>query len=203
MEYLKFTLTLLFELIRTNIFKTIYLIIAIISFNLAGTFPDTIDKYKVVHEAKVNNVYIYVCETTTDGKVDYENIWQEGKPLKVKNGVLSLKSYSGANILFWFIFAITSILIIIGTFSSEEEINWEFRDAFEESFSTLIYCELEDDKFYYLALGRLISKRDRQISRRYIARDLGVDGFRDLYRCPKFQTKTQRRETLLNKLGIK
>ena len=60
MGYLKFTLTLLFELIRTNIVKTIFLTVAIVSFNLAGTFPDVTDTYNVVAETKVESTYIYV-----------------------------------------------------------------------------------------------------------------------------------------------
>ena len=68
----------------------------------------------------------------------------------------------------------------------------------------MIYCEEENGNFYYFALGRLIDKRNKQVSRSYsITRELGIDGFRDLYRCPKYQTKTQKRETLLNKIGIK
>ena len=203
MGYLKFTLTLLFELIRTNIFKTIYLTLAIISFNLAGTFPDVTDTYNVVAETKVENTYIYVYKTISDNKVKYENLWQEGKPLEVKNGVVSLQSYNGFNIFFWVILFISSVVTLIITFVPDDDINWGFKDAWKEAFSTLIYCEEENGDFYYFALGRLISKTDRQVGRNYrITHELRIDGFRDLYRCPKYQTKTQRRETLLNKIGI-
>jgi hypothetical protein len=203
MGYLKFTLTLLFELIRTNIVKTIFLTVAIISFNLAGTFPAVTDKYKIVAETKVENTYIYVFETISENEVKYDNIWQEGKPIEVKNGVITSQSYNGFNILFWVIFVISMIVITIATFSPDDDINWESEDAWREAFNSLIYCEEENGEFYYFALGRLISKTDRQISRNYrINQELRIDGFRDLYRCPKFQTKTQKRETLLNKIGI-
>jgi hypothetical protein len=204
MGYLKFTLNLLFELIRTNIVKTIFIIAAVVSFNLAGTFPDTIDTYNIVAETKVGNTYIYVYETIHDNKAQYENICQEGKPIEVKNGVISSQSYNGFNILFWIIFVIMIIILTIAMFSPDDDINWEFEDAWREAFNCLIYCEEENGEFYYFALGRLISKTDRQVSRNYrINQEFRIDGFRDLYRCPKFQTKTQRRETLLNKIGIK
>jgi hypothetical protein len=205
MGYLKFTLTLLFELIRTNIVKTIFLTVAIISFNLADTFPTTTDKYNVVAETKVENTYIYVCKSISDNKVQYENIWQEGKPFEVKNGVISLQSYNGFNILFWVLFVISVIVLVIATMvgMNDDDIGWEFEDAWLNAFTSLIYCEEENGEFYYFALGRLISKTDRQIGRNYrITHELRIDGFRDLYRCPKYQTKTQRRETLLNKIGI-
>ena len=203
MGYLKFILTLLFELVRTNIFKTIYLALAIISFNLAGTFPDSTDIYKIVAETKVENTYIYVYETISDNKVKYENIWQEEKPLEVKDGVVKLPSYNGFNIFFWVVFFISLVVVLIMTFVPDDDINWNFKDAWLEAFTSLIYCEEENGEFYYFALGRLISKTDRQVGRNYrITNELRIDGFRDLYRCPKYQTKTQRRETLLNKIGI-
>lgn len=202
MGYLKFTLTLLFELIRTNIVKTILVTTSIVSFNLAGTFPDTTDTYNIVAETKVGNTFIYVYETISDNEVKYKNIWQEGKPLEVKNGVISSQSYNGFNILFWIIFTISSIIVIIASFG-DSDASWEFEDAWREAFTSLIYCEEENGEFYYFALGRLISKTDRQVGRSYrITHELRIDGFRDLYRCPKYQTKTQRRETLLNKIGI-
>lgn len=205
MGYLKFTLTFLLELIKTNIVKTIFIIIAIIGFNYAGTFPDSIDTYSVVAETKVENTYIYVYETISDNKVKYENIWQEGKPLEVKDGVIKLPSYNGFNIFFWILFGVPVVVLVIAAFVGigDDDIGWGLEDAWKEAFCTLIYCEEENGYFYYFALGRLMSKTDRQIGRNYrITHELGIDGFRDLYRCPKYQTKTQRRETLLSKIGI-
>ena len=202
-SYIKFTLTLLFELIKTNIAKTIFVAVAIVSFNYAETFPPGTDTYHVVAETKVENTYIYVCESISDNKIKYENVWQEGKPLEVKNGVISMKSYNGFNVLFWVLFGISVVVLTICTFINDDDSGWEFQDAWLDSFTTLIYCEEENGEFYYFALGRLIAKTDRQVSRGYrITHELRVEGFRDLYRCPKYQTKTQRRETLLNKMGI-
>lgn len=205
MGYLKFTLTFLLELIKTNIVKTIFIIIAIIGFHYADTFPDSIDTYSVVTETKVKNTYIYVYETISDNKVKYENIWQEGKPLEVKDGVIKIPSYNGFNIFFWILFGVPVVVLVIAApvGIGDDDIGWGLEDAWKEAFCTLIYCEEENGYFYYFALGRLISKTDRQIVRNYrITHELGIDGFRDLYRCPKYQTKTQRRETLLNKIGI-
>lgn len=204
MGYLKFTLTLLFELIKINIIKIIFIVTAIVGFHYAGKFPDSIDTYKVVAETKVENTYIYVYETISDNKVKYDNIWQEGKPLTVKDGVIKLPSYNVFNVLFWIIFGISVGVLVIATLvgMGDNDIGWELEDAWKEAFSTLIYCEEENGKFYYFALGHLISKRDSQISTYYNAcTELSI-GFRSLYRCPKYQTKTQRRETLLKKIGI-
>lgn len=204
MDYLKFTLTFLLELIKTNIVKTIFVIGAITTFMFAGTFKDDVDSYDVAGVVKVDNNYVYVCRTIHDNKIKYENVW-DVKEIPIKDGKISVSSYSFANGLLWTIFSILIILLIISTIigRNDDDIGWELEDAWKEAFSTLIYCEEENGYFYYFALGRLISKRDRQIGRNYrITHELSIDGFRDLYRCPEYQTKTQRRETLLNKIGI-
>ena len=204
MGYLKFTLTFLLELIKTNIVKTIFVICAITTFMFAGTFKDDVDSYDVASVVKVDNNYVYVCRTVHDNKIKYENVW-DVKEIPIKNGKISVSSYSFANGFMWVIFSIITIVLIVATLigRNDDDIGWELEDAWKEAFSTLIYCEEENGEFYYFALGRLISKKDRQISTYYNAcRELSIGGFRDLYRCPKYQTKTQRRETSLNKIGI-
>ena len=204
MEYLKFILTLLFELIKTNIVKTLFIIGAIITFMFAGTFKDDVNSYDVATVVKVDNNYVYVCRTIHDNKIEYENIW-DVKEMPIKDGKIYISSYSFANGFLWVIFSILTIILVIATIigRNDDDIGWELEDCWGEAFCTLIYCEEENGEFYYFALGRLISKTDRQVNRRYsITNELRIEGFRDLYRCPKYQTKTQRRETLLNKIGI-
>jgi len=203
MEYLKFILVLIFELVRTNIVKTILLTTSIVCFNLAGNFPDTIDTYKIIGETKVEQTNVYFYKTISDNKIEYETITSE-EPIKIVNGEIKISSYSGFNILFWILFSISTLILVIATFINDNDIGWELEDAWKQAFGTLIYCEEENGEYYYFALGRLIDKKSQQVSRRYtITSELRIDGFRELYRCPKYQTKTQRRETLLNKIGIK
>jgi hypothetical protein len=211
MGYLKFTLNFLIELIRINIVKIIFIIVAIVSFHYAGTFPPNLYTYNVLAETKVENTRIYVYKTVSNNKIKYNNIWSEestdfyGDTIKVENGVIKLSSYNGFNVLFWFICGLFVLLLVIVTVigKNDDDVGWELEDCWKEAFSTLIYCKEEYGKFYYFALGRLISERDKQVSRSYrITTELNIDGFRDLYHCPKYQTKNQRRETLLNKIGI-
>lgn len=202
MSYLKFALVFIFEIITNNIVKSILLISAIVSFNFAGVFPDTIDDYKIIHQTKIEDTYLYFYKTISDNKIKYENISSD-KPIELKNGGIKVSSYNGLNVLFWIIFSVCGIVVLIATFINDSDTGWDVSDAWTDAFSTLIYCEEENGHFYYFALGRLISKTDTQINRRYrITHELNISGFRDLFRCPKYQTKTQRRETLLSKIGI-
>ena len=204
MKYLKFTFVFLFELIKSNIVKTLMICLALLCFKYAGTFPDSVDEYDVAAQVKVDNNYVYICRSISENKVQYENIW-DSKEVPVKDGKIYIKSYNGFNIALWICFGILTIIVTILTLIgiNDDDIGWELEDAWKEAFGTLIYCEEENGIFYYFALGRLIEKRDRQISRNYgICSELRISGFRELYRCPKYQTKSQKRETLLNKIGI-
>lgn len=181
------------------------LIGAILCFTFAGTFTDSVDVYDVVDTTKVDNNYIYICRTISDNQIKYENIWGP-KELHMVNNTISISSYHGANIALWIVFSILVLILLIISIigQSDDDIGWELEDCWDNAFSTLIYCEEENGNFYYFALGRLILKTDRQVSRQYrILNELRIDGFRDLYRCPKYQTKTQKRETFLTKIGIK
>ena len=203
MGYLKFILVFILELVRTNIIKTILLVSSIVCFNYAGVFPETIDTYKIINETKVENTHVYFYKTISDNKIEYDIITSED-PIKIVNGEIRISSYSGINVLFWILFSISTLILVVAIFLNDSDVGWELEDAWKEAFGTLIYCEEENGEYYYFALGRLIEKRNQQVSRRYsISSELRIDGFRELYRCPKYQTKTQRRETLLNKIGIK
>jgi len=203
-KYLKFALVFLLEVIKTNVVKILFLIGTIVFFFNAGNVPNSVDSYNVVGQVKIDNNYIYICRTVSEAQIKYENIW-DSKEMPVKDGKIYISSYSNANVLLWIGFGVCLIFVVIATLigMNDDDVGWELEDAWKSAFETLIYCEEENGIYYYFALGRLIEKRDRQAPRNYgICTELRISGFRELYRCPKYQTKTQRRETLLNKIGI-
>ena len=170
----------------------------------SAQFPDSVDSYDVAAQVKVDNNYVYICRSISENKVKYENIW-DSKEVPVKDGKIYIKSYNGFNIALWICFGILTIVVVLGTLIglNDDDMGWELEDTWKNAFGTLIYCEEENGVYYYFALGRLIEKRDRQIPRNYgVCTELRISGFRELYRCPKYQTKSQKRETLLNKIGI-
>lgn len=181
------------------------LVVAFTTYTYAGTFEPDIGSYSVVAKIKADNNYIYVCRKASGSQIVYENICSKDE-IPIKDGKIYISSYSFLNALLWVLFFISALFLIIGTLigRNDDDIGWELEHFWEEALSTLIYCEEEDGKFYYLALGRLIEKRDSQISRRYRATsELNLKSFRDLYRCPKYKTKKEKRENVLNKIGIK
>jgi hypothetical protein len=53
-----------------------------------------------------------------------------------------------------------------------------------------------------MAFGRLIGKSDTQINPRRVSDHFNTYFLSDLRKCPRFSTKTQNRNNLLDKLGI-
>ena len=205
LTYLKFISIFLFDIIKSNPAKVIFLALTIISYQYAGDFDDTKNTYDISSEIKMGSDYIYIYEEVKNDEIVY-GIKQFDEIQKLEDNKLIQYDYSGFNITFWIIFVISGLIVSISTISGwfgEDEAGWELSDSYEEAVSSIIYCIEEDGVFYYMALGRLLSKRDNTISRRYACGELGIRSLRDIYFCPKFQTKSSKRENFLNKIGIK
>lgn len=202
MGYLKFSILFLFNLIKHNPTKVIYIIIAIVSFYFAGTIPDARFEEKIDGSIIVNNQYLYIKEYVSDNTIKYEII-QSDKPLVIKDSKYIHYDYSGFNIALWVTFGISLGLMILCTivgWAGDEDASWNIKGSWRESFICLIYCELENDKYHYMALDRLIIIQDRRLSSCQV--EQLISGFKDLRLCPKYKTKTQKREDNLSKLGI-
>jgi hypothetical protein len=94
------------------------------------------------------------------------------------------------------------IVTILSIITGDDDFSWELKKCYVKSLTTLVYCELEDGIYYYMVMGRLICKNDKIIHGYHIS-NLGVNSFFEIYRLPKFSTKTMKRENNLQKLGIK
>jgi len=191
-------------LILKNPIKTVMSIVAIITFNYAGTFPGEWQYYDLVSVAKDGNTYVYVIES--QGSDNNYELYTSNKKEVIKNNQLRQWNYNDVNILLYIVFGILTLIIIFGTFlglvNDDDDIGWEFNTCYEKSVKDIIYCELEDGVFYYMALGRLIGKSKTQIASRRICDHFNVYSLTDIRRCPKFSTKSQNRNNLLDKLGI-
>ncbi len=201
-----FPFMLIFELLTKNVVKSIFVIIALVTLY----FSNNVDK-EMITTTKVYTQFIdgknkvnYVIKPGNNYEVkDFE------KPLKITNGTITYKEMSDIRFLLLLIFWIAVIFLVIGFFiglGNDVEISWEFKDCWLSALSTLIVCELEDGKYYYMMLGRLVYKSDK-LYEKYrsdkLAERFNIYRFRDLMNYPKFKTKTQTRNSKLEKLGIK
>ena len=197
---LLFPIVLIYNTIRTNIIKTIFVALAITGFYCSRGYTDVIHSTKTADFVVKNDTdYIYFFAKSNDG--DYSSMTTK-TPLKNNTYSYTEKQdgYYGFQILGW----VSIIILVIGFFVGlgDEEVSWEFDECLEKSLSFLIICEIEDDKFYYMALGRLLKKSDRQLNDYYnsIAHELNIHSFSDILNCPKFKSRSQKRGALLDKL---
>jgi len=197
---LLYPLILLFNIIKKNIGKTIWISLAIIGFNFSQNYLEDVHSTKIADYVIKNGTdYIYFFSKDDD---TYSAM---ASKTPLKNNTYSYTETQGMyiflQILAWASVVILAICFIVGI-SGDDSAAWEFDECFEESLSFLISCEIEGDKFYYMALGRLLLKSDRQLNSSYhnITRELSIRSFNDILNCPKFKTRSQKRGELLDKL---
>jgi hypothetical protein len=179
------------------------LLINSILFHYAGTIPNSINDNKIIKEVQVDDkTFLYIKSSIKNNEMNYEII-KFDKPQKVTNGILITSEYHDGNVAMWVSFGIISFVLFIFTLLTwGESEGWEIEDCLGEAFLSLVTCEFEDDKFYYICCGKLIGISDHKKTHQYILGDFRVRGFDELKTCPKFETKTQRRDRSLKELGI-
>jgi hypothetical protein len=195
----------IYELISKNIIKTIFLAIALttlyFSYNVESKMTTTNRVYTQFVDDENHTNYVI------NSGIVY-SVKNFNKPLKIVNNTITYQEMSDIRCVLLVIFWIDVIFLVISFFiglSGDEEISWEFKDCWLNALSTLIVCELEDGQYYYMVLGRLVYKSDR-LYEKYRSDKLierfNIYGFRDLMNYPKFKTKTETRNSKLDKLGI-
>lgn len=194
MRLLFYPFVLLFNIMKKNPAKIIWLIVAILSFNFSNSYSeDVIEKSEASYVIKNDNRYTYFFDA---GDNKYTTI-ETDKPLK--NNTYYHKEIQAGYILWrilaWIAIIVVSLSTIIG-WTGDDTSGWEIEDCLKESLPFLITCELEDGKYYYMALGRLIKITDKS----HFADNLGIRNFTDILNCPKFKTKRQNRSDKLDQL---
>jgi len=196
---LLFPFIFIYNTIKKNIIKTIFVTLAITGFHFSQYYTeDVIESKTATHVIKTGKDYTYFFE---EGDNRYSTMVFDG-PLKDNTYVY--KDTQGEYIWLQALGYVSIIVLVIAFFVGlgDDEVSWEFDECMEKSLSFLIDCEFEDNKFYYFALGRLIKKSDRQVNDYYrnIANELNIHSFSDILNCPKFMTRSQRRGKLLDEL---
>jgi len=206
MSYLKLVFNFIKYLIIENPIKLLMVVASIVVFNFVGTVPGENEYYNIVSQVKDGNTYVYVVNSHSTSDNGYE-VYISDKPEVVKNGQLQVWNYNDVNILLYILGSILTTIVLIATIlglaNDDDDIGWEFVSCYLRGITTLIYCELEGDTYYYMIMGRLIEKRKDQIRfTSNLAKEFRIFNMSDVFRLPKFSTKTQKRNNILDKLGI-
>lgn len=196
---MKLIISFIFNLIKSNPVKSIILSITIISYMFAGTFDDYPSKLHIVNQFTDGGSYVYVTKKQSNDDTKYETIVSQKEIEIDTDGYYHYMSYHELNVALWFIFGFGLLWTIIGLFVNDD--NWDFKDVWKDSLLSLVSVELEDGIYHYMALGRLIGKSDRSLTYRVFS-NFDVHSLRDIYLCPKFETKRVKRNDILSKIGI-
>lgn len=197
---IKYLLNLIKAIIFENPLKITFMVVSIISFYFAGSFQNSTKKIEVVSQTKRGPDYVYTV--VNKGTSDGYDIVVSDKEEKIIDGCLIKEDYNDVNVLFWILFGISTIILVVATFigivGDDDDISWNIQECKKSAAQSLLYCELENNTFYYMALGRLIQKSNTQLDPYRVK----CDSLEYIKKCPKFSTKTQKRNNLLDSIGI-
>jgi hypothetical protein len=79
---------------------------------------------------------------------------------------------------------------------------WDALECWEIAFTTLIRCEIQDGKYYYTIFDRLLFVSDVVVTRKNLSDYFSTNKFEQINNLPKFETKSRKRESLINRLGL-
>lgn len=198
-SYFNLLISFLFHLIKDNPVKMLVVLSTIICFNLAGSFEPYEAQSHIINKFQDGDKIVYVTKFKSDSDFKYETLIRTEEIEIDENGYYHYMKYNDLNILFYVLYGIGILWIIIGIFIEDD--NFEFKSNWREALLSLVNVELENDKYYYMALGRLVGKSDKSLTWNALS-NFGVKSLRDIYLCPKYELKHTRRNNILSKLGI-
>jgi len=196
---IKYYFNFLINLLRINPIKLLIVILTIISF-FSTKFEDEVNKIEVISEIEYLGDY-YIIEKKPHASNFKLEVLEKNEDIFIKDGFYYKKKYSDINILLWIAFGIGLLTLLIITYLDEES-GWEIHKVIEESIISMVVCEIDNNEYCYTIMDRLIGKNDKRIKTSCILSTFAIRNMKDVYLCPKYQTKSKKREFLLNKIGI-
>ena len=200
LDKIKLTLLYLFYIVRYNPFKVSYILIMIVSYQYAGTYPDVYIEQYIHSTIEVDGKYLYVYSESNDNKIQYKLIELDTKQKLIDNK-LTIRSYNDTNVFLYIIFGSATILLIVTLIVSINDLKcrWNFQECFRKSLKIFIKCEEENDIYHYTIFNRLIHKSTKI---EHDIRCIHICSLSDLNTYPKFQTKRNKRKEALESLNI-
>jgi hypothetical protein len=193
--------SLMYNFIRINIGKSI--VLATLGLSIYGIY--TVTQYKneklpVIAEVKYARTYLYIVND------DHKSVLEYSERQKITNNKILHQTDTGTFTLCVVLTVVMGIIFVILLIASivEDDVAWDLMEVFHKTISVLIECELEDGKYHYTILGRLISMQNEKqyIGDTSLAYRFDINNITTILNLPKFKTKTEKRSRSLDKLGI-
>ena len=202
-EWLGFSVYWLWCLIKNNKVKAIALGVVLLTFPNLNCLPDKTNRYFVDHHYRSGDLYVYVTVEKRNSGLDYDVRTSE-RPIRLVGGYIVEKTWNDVNIILWVPFVIAVIILLVGVFANDDDLNWEFDEVFYDAISPFVRCELEDGLYHYFVGERFLGKyqNDQRGQSRCIGRRLSINSFTCLRNAPVWKTKSMSRKGKLEELGI-
>lgn len=198
-----FALLYTFNLLRTNLIKTIACILVAVVAPFLNSLKDIRNEDKIDYQYQKDGQYFYVTQDISNNEFTYE-VKAFDKVPQIKNGKVISYSYNDFNIFIWVVFVILCLFPIVGIFTTDDELNFDFEKVFQATVSHYITCELEEGIYYYFYEERFLGKSDRPLhgEYNYVARAFRISNMTNIKSCPVWKTKTQNRASKLEEIGV-
>ena len=198
-----FALLYTFNLLRTNLIKTIACILVAVVAPFLNSLKDIRNEDKIDYQYQKDGQYFYVTQDISNNEFTYE-VKVFDKVPQIKHGKVISYSYNDINIFIWVVFVILCLFPIVGIFATDDELNFDFEKVFQATVSHYITCELEEGIYYYFYGERFLGKSDRPLhgEYNYVARAFRISNMTNIKSCPVWKTKTQNRANKLEEIGV-
>ena len=198
-----FALLYTFNLLRTNLIKTIACILIAVVAPFLNSLKDIRNEDKIDYQYQKDGQYFYVTQDISNNELTYE-VQTFDKVPQIKNGKIISYSYNDLNILIWVVFVVLCIFPIVGIFAADNDLSFDFEKVFQATISYYITCELEEGIYYYFYGERFLGKSDKPLGKEYnyVARAFRISNMTNIKSCPVWKTKTQNRASKLEEIGV-
>ena len=193
---LKRILRYLFYTIKENRGKMVMLLCTIaLLYPILNCNPDLKEKVKVITSFKydTNTCYVYYASDNSFKVLKFD----KEQPIST-DGYLTKDKDNVWLILSWIGFVALCIVLLVATFQTDDDFNWEFTGRWSDVLHRDIVCEFEDDLYYYTLDNKLLCKSQDQRTRLYDEVNRYIS-FPNLYLEYK-GTKQQKRNNKLDKI---
>ena len=193
-----FTIVYLLNFIKLNKVKSVAIGLIIFLTPILNSIDDIKVVTHVIKEFKHEGNYCYLYYD--DGDLEMKTSITPFKLTK-NNNIIEYK-FNDLNVIISSLYFICFIIVVVGIFASDDDMNYELCKVFSRTVSFFTKCDVEDGKFYYYFGDKLIGQSNNQRSGSNISSYYNVTSLTILNNCPEYKTLQRKRENILNKLGI-
>lgn len=178
------------------------ILVSTLCFIFAGTLEDDVITKNVVGQNTivigVDTTYVYLC-LNEQKSIESNDFKKEQKILPNKTIVYT--QYDGFNVALWFFFGLFLIIVIIGTFHPDDDMNWEFGFTWVNCLLKEVKVFEQSNKFYWVLRNKLLVISETPNDPWFIKQKVQeYVEYKNVF--PDFLSKEEKRDRKLKNIGV-